>query len=247
MPEEFAVDLQTERILTDDDTDFFSINFQTGRELSNPEEFTVSLQSGSELVGKVKSKLQTGRELFSDFKVKLQTERLVDSLGTESFSVGLQAARNIYGTVIKKLQTLRNMEDETLKHEVFETAMLPLDYQASYIDFQNRKWFSMMYSDEMIEFYKGEKRNLGLEVERTIYKYTGFEIDSVDVEIRKLDNDHTLVDEGEGKIDGNKVWYLVDTTKEDFETDQSYYIYFKINIDNSDKVIIDRLEFEIIE
>ena len=98
----------------------------------------------------------------------------------------------------------------------------------------------------MIELYKGEKRNIYMQVSRQQIN-KDFIIKSVNC--RVLDSNGEVVETGDGGIDSGlkRVYYFLDTTNEDILSKRNYWVEFQVSISGMIKLIIDRVPIKILK
>jgi len=88
----------------------------------------------------------------------------------------------------------------------------------------------------MIELIKGEKRLIPMVVTRR-RKKEEFEIESVNCEV--YDRDNNLLETGKGEINESykEIYYLLDTTRDDYVIGKNYTVVFTVKIISLPKII----------
>ena len=95
----------------------------------------------------------------------------------------------------------------------------------------------------MIEIYKGEKRLIGMSVHRR--KDESFEIQAASYKV--VDRNDNEIDDSICSIEGNEVYFYVDTSLDRYEARKTYHAWFNVQIKGMPKVLIDKVDFKVLE
>ena len=95
----------------------------------------------------------------------------------------------------------------------------------------------------MIKIYKGEKRLIGMSVHRR--KDESFEIEEATYKV--VDRDNNTVDESDCSIKDNEVYFYIDSSLSNYQARKTYHAWFNVKIKDMPKVLIDKIDFKILE
>ena len=95
----------------------------------------------------------------------------------------------------------------------------------------------------MRTYVKGSKRVIAMQVNRR--KPDPFEIQEVTYKVK--DSGLNVIEEGQGGIDGNTVFFLLNSVQDHYESEKTYAVYFHVKIEDLPKEIIEKVYFKIID
>ncbi len=94
----------------------------------------------------------------------------------------------------------------------------------------------------MREIFKGEKRNIGVEV----FAANNEEFIIESATYRIVDENYEEIVDGVADIDENAVFFIFDSTPDDYVSGKSYYAYFSIIIAGVGKIIKGKVEIRLV-
>jgi len=98
----------------------------------------------------------------------------------------------------------------------------------------------------MRQIIKGSKEYVAMRVNRR--GDDAFDIESAEYFVRVARREGAeVVDQGTAEVEGKRVFFLADTTKEEYTPRRNYHAYFRVQIDGMAKVLKGVVSFVVIE
>ena len=94
----------------------------------------------------------------------------------------------------------------------------------------------------MIKLYKDEKRNIYMKMTRR--KNISYTIESVTCKV--YNSAGKVIETGIGVVQDKEVYYLLDTTKQYFQSGKDYDVEFHVVITNMSKLVIGRVDIKLL-